>query len=94
MDRMLQFLHGIIIYLHILAGIAIMVKTFFIFRTKGFDIPAVVTSFFRLYTKSDLIMSHNLARRQYMKLNNWINYYIYSWMLITLIIIVVFHQPY
>ncbi|QEC65829.1 hypothetical protein FRZ67_00370 [Panacibacter ginsenosidivorans] len=94
MDYSLEVLHNIIIYLHILTVIAIILKIVLVFRSKGFDVPAVVSSFFRVYTKSDLYMSNNQSRKQYMRLNNLINYYIYGWLLATIIIIVVFHSPY
>jgi len=94
MDYSLEVLHNIIIYLHILTVIVIILKFVIVIRNKGFDVPTVVSSFFRVYTKSDLYMSNNQARRQYMRLNNLINYYIYGWLLATILIVVVFHSPY
>ncbi len=85
-------LHTILPALHIVAGIALIIKMVIIFRTKGFDVPAVFVSFFRIYSKSEQYMTNNIARRQYMRMNNYINYYLYTWILITIIILLVFQN--
>ena len=94
MDRLLEILRSIIPYLHALAIILVIVKTVLVFRAKGFNVPAVVGSFFRIYSQSDLQTSHNITRRQYMRTNNFINYYFYLWIFITIIMLVVFQSPY
>jgi len=94
MDQILEVLHALTPFLHVLTAILIVLKSVMVFRNKGFNIPALVASFFRIYTRSDVVMSHNAARRQYMHINNWINYYIYCWIFITIIIIVVFQSFY
>ncbi len=91
-DNLFEFLHTILPALHIVAGIALIIKMVIIFRTKGFDVPAVFVSFFRIYSKSEQYMTNNIARRQYMRMNNYINYYLYTWILITIIILLVFQN--
>lgn len=92
MDEILYFLYNSMPVLHIAASLAFIVKLFLVFRTKGFNPPAAFSSFFRIYSKGDRIMASNSSRQQYMKLNNLINYYLYFWALITIIIFIVFQS--
>jgi len=94
MDQVLEILRNIIPYLHVITAILVVVKAFFVFRNKGFNVPAVIGSFFRIYSQSDVQTSHNETRRQYMRINNFINYYLYFWVFVTIIMIVVFQCPY
>ena len=91
MDSFFEFLYKILPALHVLAGIALITKMIIVFRKKGFNIPAVFVSFFRIYSKSERYMTNNTNRQQYMKVNNYINYYLYTWIFITVIILLVFH---
>ena len=90
MDEILYFLYNSMPVLHIAAALAFIVKLVLVFRIKGFNPPAAFTSFLRIYSKGDRIMTNNSSRQQYMKLNNLINYYLYAWALITLIMFIVF----
>ena len=92
MDQFLYFLYKNMPVLHTLAALAFIIKLVIVFRSKGFDPPAAFTSFFRIYSKGDRIMTSNTSRQQYMKLNNLINYYLYFWALITIIIFIVFQS--
>ena len=94
MDRFLEILYMAIPYLHLLAGLAVIIKAVIVFRNKGFNVPALFTSFFRIYSKSDFYMSSNQHRRQFMRMNNYLNYYIYGWLIATFIVIVVFQSVY
>ena len=91
-DSFFEFLYKILPALHVLAGIALLTKMIVVFRAKGFNIPAVFVSFFRIYSKSKRYMTNNISRQQYMRINNYINYYLYIWILITIIILLVFHN--
>ena len=92
MDSFFEFLYKILPALHILAGIALIIKMIIIFRKKGFNIHAVFVSFFRIYSKSERYMTNNINRQQYMKVNNYINYYLYPWIFVTTIILLVFEK--
>jgi len=92
MDRFLQFLESIMCYLHAITAVAILIKAVLAFRNRGGNIQAIVTSFFRIYSKSDFYMSGNQDRKRYMILNNVINCYIYSWIFLTIIFFVVFQR--
>ena len=94
MDRIFQILYSIVPILHIIAACALIFKAIIVFRNKGFSVPAVMTSFFRIYSSSDMRMTSNEARQQYMKINNFINYYLYAWLFLTLVIIIVFGKFY
>ncbi|CAN5702952.1 hypothetical protein BH10BAC2_BH10BAC2_15380 [soil metagenome] len=92
MDRFLYFLESIICYLHIITALLIILKAVMAFKNRGGSFPAVVTSFFRIYSKSDFYMSSNQGRRQYMIINNTINYYIYTWVFLSIIFFVAFRR--
>ena len=92
MDQIFEFLYSIRFVLHTLAGIAIITKMFLVFRSKGFNLPAYVVSFFRVYTSSEKQMSNNPVRQRYMKLNNTINFYLYVWVSITLLLLLVYQK--
>jgi len=94
MDQFLEFLHNILPGLHVLAAIAFIVKMIIVFRNKGFNLPALFVSLFRIYSRSDKYMTNNKARQQYIVMNNYINYYLYIWAFITLIVFIVFQSPY
>jgi ACR3 family arsenite efflux pump ArsB len=91
-DSFLEFLYKILPALHVLAVIALLLKMIVIFRAKGFNIAAVFASLFRIYTRSERYMTNNINRQQYMRINNYINYYLYIWILITIIILLVFQS--
>jgi len=92
MDQVINFLHEILPFLHILAAIAVVVKFVVVFDQKGFDVPAVMLSFFRIYSKDHLQMSSRKRRSQYMRLNNIINIYLYAWVFLTVLLFIVFHN--
>jgi hypothetical protein len=92
MNRLFEFLYTILPGLHILAAIAAVTKMIIVFKNKGFSLPAYVISFFRVYSSNEKHMTNNVSRQQYMRINNFINYYLYAWLLITLIIFLVFHE--
>lgn len=94
MDQLFEFLYRILPVLHVLAGIAFITKMVLIFRKRGINMGAVFISFFRIYTKSDKRMTNSKTRHRYMMLNNSINYYMYIWALITVIIFIVFRSSY
>ena len=83
MDSILRALFLSWPYLHILAAIAIIIKAWFIFSNKGFDIPGFVFSFFKIYSKRDLFVQVRKKRATYMMVNNVANFYLYAWLFIT-----------
>lgn len=93
-DWILEMIGAIILWLHILAIIAIIFKTILVFQNKGFNLPAVFSSFFRIYSHSDRAMTESVGRRRFMKWNNLVNYYIYTWIILTVIVLVVFERLY
>ena len=94
MDQIFEAIFNLMPYLHIIAGIAFILKMIIVFKNKGFNIEAVFVSFFRIYTVNDRNMTSSASRQQFMKLNNYLNYYLYVWALITIIILVVFQRLY
>lgn len=94
-DRLLELLRNAMYpYLNILAAIIFVLKASVILRNRGFNLPAVLLSVFRIYSKSEINMTNNEARQKYMKINNVFNYYLYAWALLLIIMILVFQSPY
>ncbi|HWB25482.1 MAG TPA: hypothetical protein VG738_08370 [Chitinophagaceae bacterium] len=77
MDQILEILHLVMPALYILAGIAIIAKVFFVVSNKGFNLPAIIISFFRIYTR-DKFNTANVKRKNFMRANNYINYFLYA----------------
>lgn len=92
MDQVINLLHEALPFLHILAALAIIVKFVIVFDQKGLDVPAVMLSFFRIYSKDHLQMSSRKKRGQYMRLNNFINFYLYVWVFLTVLLFIIFHS--
>lgn len=90
MDRVLQLIHISIPVLNLITAGIILLKGILIFLNRGFDVPAVIASLFRIYSFSELNMTSDNPRQLYMKMNNILNYFVYCWMLIAIIHFVIF----
>ena len=93
-DWILEMIGAIIPWLHLLAIIGVTFKAILVFQNKGFNLPAVFFQFFRIYSQSDHSMTESAGRRRFMKWNNLINYYLYTWIVLTIIVLVVFERWY
>jgi len=83
MDSILQLLFISWPYLHLLAAIALLIKAWFVFGNRGFDVPGFMLSFFRIYSRRDVQVQNKRKRAVYMQVNNLVNYYLYIWLFIT-----------
>jgi hypothetical protein len=92
MDSVIQFIHLLMPGFYVAAALAFILKIILVFNTKGFDLPAFIISFFRLYGESELNMTSNKKRLNYMKFNNYLNYYLYSFILLFIIMLLVFQK--
>jgi hypothetical protein len=70
-------------FLHFIASLVIIAKTVIISRAKGFDVPEITFSFFRLYNGDQLDLTSSRKKRNHMLVNNYLNFYLYGWMLLT-----------
>jgi len=83
MDAILQALFFVWPFLHAIAALAVIIKAWLIFSNKGFDMPKLMISFFRIYSKRDIIIQAGKKRGSYMLINNLVNFYLYAWLFIT-----------
>lgn len=90
MDRVLQLIHISFPVLNLIIAGIILLKGILIFLNRGFDVPAVIASIFRIYSFTELNMTSDHPRQTYMKVNNFLNYCIYVWVLIAIIHFVIF----
>ena len=90
MDRLLQLLHISIPVLNLITAGVVLFKFVLIFLNKGFDVPAVIASMFRIYSFSEFDMTSDGHRQTYMMINNFLNYYIYVWLFLAIVNFVIF----
>jgi hypothetical protein len=92
MDQIFESLHSAMPFLYILTALAIVAKIVLVMSNKGFDVLAILGSFFRIYTKSQRISTTNKKRRSYMVYNNYINIYIYIFILLFIVLLLIFQS--
>ena len=92
-DWILEMIGAIIPWLHLLAIIGVTFKAILVFKTKGLTCR-LFFPVFRIYSQSDHSMTESAGRRRFMKWNNLINYYLYTWIVLTIIVLVVFERWY
>jgi len=89
MDSIFDVLHMVMPVLYVIAAIALLAKIVLVFYYKGFDLPALVISFFKVYSKSQRNTASD-RRKGFMRYNNWLNYYLYLVVLLFLLMLIVF----
>lgn len=68
---------------------AFFLKSYFVAKVKRFDLAEIFFSFFRIYSSDEVSMSSNRKRIAYMRWNNLINYYVYTIILLIILITVI-----
>lgn len=89
MDFVFELLHQAMPAVYVLAALAFIIKFILVINNKGFDLVAVVISFFKVYNKSQ----RNTAsprRRAFMKFNNLLNYILYGCIILFLLLLLIF----
>jgi hypothetical protein len=92
MDSVIELIHEIMPALYVLALLALIVKIIMVFSNKGFDIIALLASFFRLYSRTDLDMTTKKKRVNYMRYNNYLNYYFYVFIFLFALMLIIFKK--
>ncbi|HVX49734.1 MAG TPA: hypothetical protein VHB48_06225 [Chitinophagaceae bacterium] len=78
MDQVFELVHAVMPVLYIIAILAIIAKIVVVSLNKGFNLPAIIVSFFKIYGKSQLTSDRSARRKNYMRANNYLNYCIYT----------------
>lgn len=94
MNVFFKFLYLSLPALHILAGMSMLMKMILVFRYKSISLPVYIISFFRVYSRTERETRNNVVWKRFMVMNNMINFYLYFWAFITIIIFLVFHTVY
>jgi len=89
MDFIFDLLHAAMPVLYVIGAIALLLKVILVFYYKGFDLPALVISLFKIYTPSKRNAA-SARRKSFMRYNNLINYYLYALLLLFLLMLIVF----
>lgn len=77
MDFIVEIVHkGLPIFL-IMLTLAFGFKAYIVSKMKRFDIAEIFFSFFKFYSNDQINMSSKRKRVVFMRLNNFINYFIY-----------------
>lgn len=90
MDRLLELLNQSIPYLHLLTAVILLLKVVIVLMNKGIDVIAIIGSFFRIYSYAEVDMTTDTSRQGYMKMNNYLNIYLYVWILLTCLNFLIF----
>ena len=91
MENVLSIIYTILPVLHVLLIAGLITKIILMTGFRNFDLPYLVSSYFRFYDKDDNNnTTSNPKRKLYVVMNNYINYYTYFWVLICLICLLAF----
>ena len=80
----------IITLLNILAVVCVVIKIIMAVNKRGLNMVPLVWSFFKVYSRNEIYSVSNQKRRLYMRVNNFINLYLYLWIILTLLLIVIY----
>lgn len=89
MDLIFDLLHKAMPVLYVIAAIALLLKIVLVFYYKGFDLPAFIISFFKLYSKSQRNTASD-RRKTFMRYNNILNCYLYAILLLFFLMLIVY----
>jgi len=92
MDQLIILIHEIMLLLYVASGLAIIIKIIMVINKKGFDLPSIIISFFRIYGKAERMHDRNKKRLKYMQYNNWLNYLIYTTLVLFVIMLAIYQQ--
>ncbi len=90
MENALSAIRLLMPFFHIITAAGLIIKIFLMLGFRNFDLPYLVASYFRFYERSDLQMAEGKQRRAYVKSNNIINYYTYTYIFLCLICLLAF----
>ena len=88
-DSIIVALHQAMPYVYILCALAFIIKFILVVNSKGFDLPALFISFFKIYSKSQRNTSSQ-RRKVFMKYNNFINYFLYVAFTLFIILLIIY----
>jgi hypothetical protein len=78
--------------IYVAAILAVLLKTILVFATKGLDLPALILSFFKVYSASQRKMTTNKKRLNYMRFNNYLNFFLFGVFLLFVIMWFIFQD--
>ncbi|WP_153797870.1 hypothetical protein [Foetidibacter luteolus] len=87
MDAIISLLLTLQPLLNGVAAIAVIIKILYVFNVRGFDVPVLMLSFFRIYHRRG--HSSSRKRQEYMLVNNCINIYLYFWLFVTAVLFII-----
>jgi len=88
MDAVILLLLTLQPLLNAVAAIAVIIKILYVFNVRGFDVPVLMLSFFRIYHRRGQRYSSR-KRQEYMLVNNCINIYLYVWLFVTAVLFII-----
>ena len=80
--------------LHISIVLLLITKIVLMLGFRKFDFLYLIGSYFRFYRSDAADETDNKSRKLYVKLNNYINYYCYGWVLVCIFCLVVLGKIY
>jgi hypothetical protein len=90
MHNVFYFLYQALPFFHAITIICMIAKAMIVRKNKELTMSSYVWSFFRIYSLKEMNKTQSRNRLKFMMFNNFINYYIYLWAFITILIFIIF----
>jgi len=89
MEKVLIFIHTSMPVLYVVLFLAIIIKIMLVSKYRSLDFVLIFLSFFKIYGQSEYATNSN-SRKKYMLYNNLLNFTIYAFALIFILMLVIF----
>ena len=90
MDQVVSFIHSLMPVLYILMAVAVILKIIMVINNRGFKVPVILASFFRIYKNREQTDTLNKKKRLYMKYSNLLNYFLHASVLLFLLMLAIY----
>jgi len=89
MEKVLMFIHTSMPYLYVAILLAVVIKIVIVSKYRSPDFVLIFLSFFKIYAQSEYVTNSN-SRKRYMLYNNLINFTIYAFTLLCILMQIIF----
>ncbi len=89
MEKVLIFIHTSMPVLYVVILLAIVIKIVIVSKYRSPDFVLIFLSFFKIYAQSEYATNSN-SRKKYMLYNNLINFAIYAFLLLFILMLIIF----
>jgi len=90
MDDIVSFLHNAVLLCSPVFILAIIAKIILVLKRKGFNLPAIIISFFKIYKRWEKQKAKTPGKKNFMVWSNRINYFLYSYTLLFIVMLLIY----